>query len=55
MSARNKLNSAAVHGSLAVAALIGAVCGSWGVFLLASAVLVATSLHDGSIRGQRRR
>jgi len=56
MGARNKLNSASVHGALAVAALVGAVTGSWGVFLLASAVLVATSLHSGDIRlGQRRR
>jgi hypothetical protein len=50
MSARTKLNSAAVHGALGVAALIAAVTGSWGVFWLASAVLVATSIHDGSIR-----
>ena len=56
VSARHRLNSAAIHGALGAAALIGAVTGSWGVFWLASAVLVATSLHDGNIRlGRRRR
>ena len=50
MSARHKLNSAYLNGALGVAALIGAVTGSWGVFWLASAVLVASSIHSGDIR-----
>jgi len=54
MSAKHKLNSAHLHGALAVAALVGAVVGSWPVFWLASVVLVATSLHDGGIRLGRR-
>ncbi len=52
MSARKKLNGAAVHGALGVAALIGAVTGSWGVFWLAAAALVMSSVYDGSIRGR---
>ena len=55
MSAQTKLNSAMVHGALGVAALIGAVSGSWGVLWLAAAVLVMSSVYDGSIRGRRGR
>ena len=56
VSARHKLNAASVHGSTLIAALIGWLFGSWLVFLLAVAVLIATSLHAGDIRpGQRRR
>ena len=50
MGAKRKLNSAAINGALGVAALIGAVTGSWGVFWLASAVLVASSVYCRDIR-----
>ena len=50
MGAKKKLNSAAVCGALGVAALIGALTGSWIAFWLASAVLVATAVHSGDIR-----
>ena len=50
MGAKHKLNSAYFSGALGVAALIGAVTGSWGVFSLAAGVLVASSIHSGDIR-----
>lgn len=50
MGAKRKLNSAYFHGALGVAALVGAVTGSWSVFWLASAVLVVTSIYSGDIR-----
>ena len=50
MGAKRKLNSAYFHGALGVAALVGAAAGSWPVFWLASAVLVATSIYSGDIR-----
>ena len=49
-TARHKLNGSYLHGALIVAGLLGAVSGSWTIFLLAAGVLVATSVHDGSIR-----
>jgi hypothetical protein len=54
MSARTKINSAVVCGSLAVAALVGAVFNSWLAFGVAAAVLVAASMHDGGIRPARK-
>ena len=55
MGARTKLNSVYVLGSLAVAAIIGAVAGSWIVFAIVSAVLIGCSVSDGGIRPTRRR
>ncbi|NQV26637.1 MAG: hypothetical protein HQ518_19955 [Rhodopirellula sp.] len=49
-SARNKLNAAYIHGSLMIAGLIGAIGGSWNVFILVAAVLTATSVLGGEIR-----
>jgi uncharacterized protein related to proFAR isomerase len=55
MSARHKLNSAAVHGVLIVAGLIAGLTESWRVFLLLVAALIATAVHSGDIRlGNRR-
>lgn len=55
MNTRAKLNSAAVRGSLVVAALAGAVAESWTVFGLAAAVLIAMSFNSGDIRVTGRR
>ena len=55
MSARTKLNAAVIHGAILVAALVGWVTSSWAIFLLATAVLIATAIHSGQIRMGRRR
>lgn len=55
MSARHKLNSAAVQGALVVGGLVGAVTGSWTACFLCAAVLVVTAIHSGGIRSGRRR
>ena len=49
-TAKQKLTGSYVHGALIIAGLLGAISGSWTVFLIATGVLVATSLHDGNIR-----
>ncbi len=55
MSARHKLNSAAVHGALVVGGSVGALTQSWLVFGLCVAILVATAVHSGDIRSPARR
>jgi hypothetical protein len=55
VSARTKLNAAAINGALLIAALVGWLFGSWSVFLLTAGVLIAMGLHAGDIRpGQKR-
>ena len=49
-TAKHKLNTAHVHGALVIAGFLGLVTGSWTIFLLATGVIVATSVQDGSIR-----
>jgi hypothetical protein len=49
-SARHKLNAAYIHGSLIIAGLIGAIGGSWNVFILVTVVLTASSALSGEIR-----
>ena len=49
-SAKHKLNGSYVHGALVVGGLLGLLSGSWLIFLIVAAILVATSIHDGSIR-----
>ena len=49
-TAKHKLNTAHVHGALVIAGFLGLVTGSWAIFLLATGVIVATSVQDGSIR-----
>ncbi len=39
-----------VHRALVIAGILGAISGSWTIFLIAAGVLVATSVHDGTIR-----
>lgn len=55
MSARHKLNVAYLNGALVVAFVIGAVCESLAVFLVALVVLVGCGLHAGDIRPGRPR
>jgi hypothetical protein len=55
MGARQKLNAAYVEGGLIVAALLGALAGSWIVFAAAAAVLIGLGLHGGEIRPRSRR
>jgi hypothetical protein len=54
LSARRKLNVAAVNGAIVLGAIAGWATGSWAVFLLATAVLIATAWHSGAIRPARR-
>jgi len=42
-------------GCLAVAAIIGAVAGSWIAFAIVAVVLIACGIDDGTIRPSRRR
>jgi hypothetical protein len=56
MGARRKLNEAHVVGSLGLAGFLGFVTGSWLVFAMAGASLLAASLATGDIRpGKGRR
>ena len=55
LSARQKLNGIYAGGSVAVAAIIGALAGSWAVFAITAAVLLACSLAGGDIRPNKRR
>jgi hypothetical protein len=55
MPARQKLNAAALNGAAAVAALIGAVTGSWRIFGVAAAVLVVGAFVSGDLRPTPRR
>jgi hypothetical protein len=56
LTARHKLNSATIHGALVIAGIVALLIGSWPVFLVVLAVLVATAIHSGDIRiGPRRR
>jgi hypothetical protein len=50
LTAKHKLNAAHVNGALMIAAVLGVLTQSWLVFLIAAAVLIATSIQDGSIR-----
>ena len=57
MGARTKLNEVNVLGSLAVAGAVGILTGSWTVFLVTGALLVAAGVYSGDIRpskGRRR-
>lgn len=50
MSARHKLNTAFFQGAAVIAGVIGLACGSWKVFFLVLAVLMAGAIHGGDIR-----
>jgi hypothetical protein len=55
MPAREKLNAAYFHGSLALAAVLGWACSSWPVFLVALVALLVGNLLAGDIRAGGRR
>jgi hypothetical protein len=55
MPAREKLNAAYFHGSLALAAAAGWLSSSWTVFLVALVALLVGNLVAGDIRAGRRR
>ena len=50
MGAKNKLNAAAVNGSLLFAGAIGLATESWGIFLVAFLIFLGTSFVAGDIR-----
>ena len=50
MTAKHKLNAANINGTLLIAAVFGIASEGFVVFLLVAALLLAGSLHDGSIR-----
>jgi hypothetical protein len=50
LTAKHKLNAAHVNGALITAAVFGIASESFIVFLLVAAMLIAGSLHNGSIR-----
>jgi hypothetical protein len=57
MGARTRLNQIYIFGCIGIAALIGALSGSWAIFLIAVAITVAACVHAGDIRprpGSRR-
>jgi hypothetical protein len=56
LNARNKLNTAHINGSLLLACIAGYFTGSWFVFAVVFAILIANSLNSGGIRsGPRHR
>lgn len=55
MGARQKLNSAAILGSLCLAGILGCVTNSWIVFIIAVLILIGLSCYSGDIRGGKRR
>jgi hypothetical protein len=55
VGARQQLNRAFVNGSLLLAAVVGALTGSWLIFGLSLAALVVGNLYAGAIRPSRRR
>lgn len=55
MGARRKLNAASTTGALAVGGLVGALTGSWLVFVVTTGALIGLSLYAGDIRPDGRR
>jgi NAD/NADP transhydrogenase alpha subunit len=53
MEARQKLNSIYLCSCVIIAGVIGAMFGSWTVFLIAVAVLLGAAVLDGAIRPTR--
>jgi hypothetical protein len=50
MSARKKLNSAYVGGSLVISGMFGLMAQSWAVFVLVLIVVLAFHFYEGNIR-----
>jgi hypothetical protein len=55
MGARQKLNAASATGALAVGGLVGALSGSWLVFVVTAGVLIGASFCAGATRPRGRR
>ncbi len=53
MGARQKLNAGYFQGSLLLAALVGGLSSSWGVFAVALGLLIVGNVIAGDIRGRR--
>jgi hypothetical protein len=49
-TAREKLNELNVVGALGAAGVVGLLCGSWTVFIVAGALLIAAGSKTGDIR-----
>jgi hypothetical protein len=54
-NARQKLNSAALHGIVLMAGLIAFLAESWIIFWLLALILLISALHAGDIRLKNRR
>lgn len=52
-NSRTKLNSLHATGAVGVAALLAATTGSWPLFVLIAASLLAVSFATGEVRGPR--
>jgi hypothetical protein len=50
VNARRRLNIACLNGCLLIAGVIGLGARSWGAFLAALALLIATGVYLGDIR-----
>ena len=50
VTARGKLNAAAIRGGVIFAGIIAVLVGGWPIFWLMLAILLITSLMDGTIR-----
>ena len=55
MGARQKLNSINTVGALAAGGIVGALTGSWLVFIVTVGVLVCAAISAGDIRPKSRR
>ena len=53
ITARDKLNGAALNGAVVIAALVAGVTGSWGWFFLALLALLAAAVLSGDVRRPR--
>jgi len=53
MGARTTLNGVYLSGTLALAAILGLIAGSWAVFVISLVVLIAANVHSGRIRPRR--
>ena len=53
ITARDKLNGAALNGAVVIAGLVAGVTGSWGWFFLALLALLAAAVLSGDIRRPR--